>query len=95
MFDPALSELRSHPEKAITRSYVISLESGDKFKQITARHLSKFGLTPAEYRAKWGYSKRQPLVARQLSAKRRKTALDNRLGERLAEARRRRLAEKE
>jgi predicted transcriptional regulator len=92
--DSGLAYLRAHPDKAITRSYIVSLESGEKFKQITARHLSKYKLTPAEYRAKWGYSKRQPLVAKALSAKRRKTALDNKLGERLAAARRRRLAQK-
>ncbi|MBN1424941.1 MucR family transcriptional regulator [Candidatus Fermentibacteria bacterium] len=87
-----LGYLRANPQKSVTRNLVFCLECGMKFKQLTSRHLTTHGLTPLEYRAKWGFSKRQPLVARQLSAQRRKTALDNRLGERLAAARRQRLA---
>lgn len=89
-----LGQLRARPEKSITRAHVICLECGMKFKQLTARHLATHGVSPAEYRAKWGFTKRQPLVAKQLSAQRRKTALDNKLGERLAEARRQRLAQR-
>ena len=88
-----LAYLRTNPPKSVTRTLVICLECGMKFKQLTARHLATHSLTPVQYRAKWGFSKRQPLVARQLSSQRRKTALDNQLGERLAAARRRRLAE--
>lgn len=88
-----LAQLRTHPEKSIARSYVICLECGMKFKQLTSRHLATHSLSPAEYRAKYGFTKRQPLVAKQLSVQRRKTALDNKLGERLAAARRSRLAQ--
>ncbi|MCU0610954.1 MAG: MucR family transcriptional regulator [Candidatus Eisenbacteria bacterium] len=88
-----LPHLRGNPQKSVTRTMVICLECGMKFKQLTTRHLVTHGLNPMEYRAKWGFSKRQPLVARQLSAQRRRTALDNQLGERLAAARRRKLAE--
>jgi predicted transcriptional regulator len=88
----ALAQLKMNPEKSITRSFVICLECGMKFKQLTARHLATHGISPSEYRAKWGFTKRQPLVAKQLSAQRRKTAIDNQLGERLAAARRDRLA---
>ncbi len=87
-----LADLRSDPAKSITRSAVICLECGAKFKQLTSRHLATHGMDPAQYRVKWGFTKRHPLVARQLSAQRRKTAIDNRLGERLAAARKQRLA---
>ena len=75
------------PRKSIQRNYIINLEDGKKYKQLTKRTLAKFELTPAEYRKKWGFSARQPLAAKALSAKRRKTAKALGLGERLQEAR--------
>ena len=75
------------PRKSIQRNYVINLEDGKKYKQLTTRTLAKYGLTPAEYRKKWGFSARQPLASKALSAKRRKTAKALGLGERLQEAR--------
>ena len=75
------------PKKSIQRNYIINLEDGKKYKQLTARTLAKFGLTPAEYRRKWGFTTRQPLAAKSLSAKRRKTAKALGLGEKLQEAR--------
>ena len=75
------------PRKSIQRNYIINLEDGKKYKQLTTRTLAKYGLTPAEYRKKWGFSARQPLAAMALSATRRKTAKALGLGERLQEAR--------
>ena len=75
------------PRKSIQRNYIINLEDGKKYKQLTTRILAKFGLTPAEYRKKWGFSTRQPLAAKALSAKRRKTAKALGLGEKLQKAR--------
>lgn len=75
------------PKKSIQRNYIINLEDGKKYKQLTARTLAKFELTPAEYRKKWGFSARQPLAAKSLSAKRRKTAKALGLGEKLQIAR--------
>ena len=75
------------PRKSIQRNYIVNLEDGKKYKQLTARTLAKFGLTPAEYRKKWGFTARQPLAAKSLSAKRRKTAKALGLGEKLQKAR--------
>lgn len=75
------------PKKSIQRNYVINLEDGKKYKQLTARTLAKFGLTPKEYRKKYGFSARQPLSAKSLTAKRRKTAIALGLGEKLQKAR--------
>ncbi|UCF01089.1 MAG: MucR family transcriptional regulator [Deltaproteobacteria bacterium] len=75
------------PRKSIQRNYIINLEDGKKYKQLTTRTLAKFELTPAEYRKKWGFSARQPLAAKALSAKRRKTAKALGLGEKLQKAR--------
>jgi predicted transcriptional regulator len=76
------------PRKSIQRNFIINLEDGKKYKQLTTRTLAKFELTPAEYRKKWGFSARQPLASKALSAKRRKTAKALGLGEKLQEARR-------
>ena len=80
------------PKKSIQRNYIINLEDGKKYKQLTARTLAKFGLTPAEYRKKWGFTTRQPLAAKSLSAKRRKTAKALGLGEKLQQARKAKVA---
>ena len=72
--DDELARLRANPMKSIQRTYVINLEDGSKYKQLTAKTLAKFGLTAREYRKKWGFTARQPLSAKSLSAKRRKGA---------------------
>ncbi|MER9850050.1 MucR family transcriptional regulator [Mesorhizobium sp. M0106] len=56
--------------KSVTPDYIISLEDGKKFKSLK-RHLSTHhGLTPDEYRAKWGLSADYPMVAPNYSAAR-------------------------
>ncbi|UCG11893.1 MAG: MucR family transcriptional regulator [Deltaproteobacteria bacterium] len=82
-----LTALRENPPRSIQRNYIINLEDGKKYKQLTARTLANFELTPREYRIKWGFSVRQPLSAKSLTAKRRKTAKALGLGERLQAAR--------
>lgn len=85
--DDELAQLRANPMKSIKRTYVINLEDGSKYKQLTAKTLAKFGLTAKEYRKKWGFSARQPLSAKSLSAKRRKVAKALGLADKLAAAR--------
>ncbi|MGW8222401.1 MAG: MucR family transcriptional regulator [Syntrophobacteria bacterium] len=85
--DDELARLRANPMKSIQRTYVINLEDGSKYKQLTAKTLAKFGLTAREYRKKWGFSARQPLSAKSLSAKRRKVAKALGLADKLAAAR--------
>jgi predicted transcriptional regulator len=71
----------SDPKKAIREKSIICLESGKSFKVITKRHLAKFGLTPDEYRQKWGYAKKTPLVCKELQRQRRKKMKDMKLWE--------------
>ena len=85
--DDELARLRANPMKSIQRTYVVNLEDGSKFKQLTAKTLAKFGLTAKEYRKKWGFSARQALSAKSLSAKRRKVAKALGLADKLAAAR--------
>ena len=48
--------------KSVTDDFIISLEDGRKFKSMK-RYLSGLGMTPAEYRAKWGLPHDYPMVA--------------------------------
>jgi predicted transcriptional regulator len=70
------------PKKAIREKSIICMETGRTMKVITKRHLAKVGLTPDEYRAKWGYAKDLPLVCKELQRARRKKMQDMRLWER-------------
>ena len=74
------------PKKAIREKSIICMETGKSMKVITKRHLSKVGLTPDEYRAKWGYAKDLPLVCKELQRARRKKMQDMRLWERRKKA---------
>ena len=55
------------PKKAIREKSVICLECGKKFKVLTKKHLATHGLTPAEYKDKWGFKKTQALVDKSLA----------------------------
>lgn len=56
--------------KSVTPDYIISLEDGKKFKSLK-RHLSTHhGLTPDDYRAKWGLPVDYPMVAPNYAATR-------------------------
>ncbi|MFU2211041.1 MucR family transcriptional regulator [Solidesulfovibrio sp. C21] len=60
------------PKKAVKERTIMCMESGKPYKILTKRHLAKFGLTPEEYRVKWGYPKGMPLVCKALQRERRK-----------------------
>ncbi|RWH00172.1 MucR family transcriptional regulator, partial [Mesorhizobium sp.] len=49
--------------------YIICLEDGKKFKSLK-RHLALHGLTPDEYREKWGLARDYPMVAPSYAAQR-------------------------
>ena len=59
---------------SIKKNSIICLESGQEFKQITARHLQKYGLTPKSYRQKYGIPMSQPLSAKSVTKKRQQIA---------------------
>ena len=64
------------PKKAIKEKSITCLECGKSFKVITKKHLDKHGLTPEEYKARWGYKKNQSLVCKSLARERRKKMQD-------------------
>ena len=49
-------------KKSITDDYLVSMEDGKHYRSLK-RHLSVRGMTPDEYRAKWGLPRDYPMVA--------------------------------
>lgn len=66
-------------KKSVTDQFIISLEDGKKYRMLK-RHLSKLGMTPDDYRTKWGLPSDYPIVAKSYSAKRSQLAKDSGLG---------------
>ena len=65
-------------KKSVTPDYIICLEDGKKFKSLR-RHLRiHYGLTPDEYREKWGLPYDYPMVAPNYAKKR--SALAKKIG---------------
>jgi predicted transcriptional regulator len=78
--------------RSVFRNRVICLECGRVFKQLTDRHLGQHGLDKRSYKDKYGIPRAQKLVATAVSERRRKLAEERGLGEKLAEARRKKAA---
>ena len=49
--------------KSITDDYIISLENGQKFKSLKRHLQTAYGMSPQQYREKWGLAKDYPMVA--------------------------------
>ncbi|RWA73996.1 MucR family transcriptional regulator [Mesorhizobium sp.] len=59
-----------NPKRSVFPDYIICLEDGKKFKSLK-RHLGvHYGLTPDEYREKWGLKPDYPMVAPNYAAQR-------------------------
>ncbi len=73
-------------KKSLTHDFIICLEDGKKFKSLK-RHLSShYGLTPEEYREKWGLPRDYPMVAPAYATARSNLAKNMGLGQRRAAA---------
>ena len=66
---PAKAEPPMPWKKAIKPDYIISFEDGKQYKSMK-RHLTRHGLTPQQYREKWGLPKDFPMVAPNYAAAR-------------------------
>lgn len=60
------------PQKAIREKSILCCACGKSFKVLTKKHLASHNLTPEEYREKFGYKKKLPLVCKSLQRERRK-----------------------
>lgn len=69
-----------NPKRSVFPDYIVCLEDGKKFKSLK-RHLDvHYGLTPDEYRAKWGLKSDYPMVAPNYAARRSALAKSSGLG---------------
>jgi MucR family transcriptional regulator, transcriptional regulator of exopolysaccharide biosynthesis len=71
--------------KSITPDYLVCLDDGKKFKSLR-RHLAGLGMTPDQYRAKWGLPADYPMVAANYAAQRSELAKRIGLGQRAENA---------
>lgn len=69
-----------NPKRSVHPDHIICLEDGKKFKSMK-RHLASHGLTPQQYRAKWGLPADYPMTAPNYSAVRSNMAKDIGLGQ--------------
>jgi len=83
---------RSEPEPAVpvrrsvTPEYLICLEDGKKLKMLRRYLMTAYGMTPEQYRAKWGLPKDYPMVAPNYALRRSSLARASGLGRRQQEA---------
>ncbi|HAA93776.1 MAG: transcriptional regulator [Rhodospirillaceae bacterium] len=56
--------------KSITPDYIVCLEDGKKLKMLKRHLRTVYGMTPEEYRAKWGLPADYPMVAPNYSRQR-------------------------
>jgi predicted transcriptional regulator len=50
-------------KKSVTNDYIICLEDGKKFKSLKRHLRTQYGLSPEDYREKWGLPADYPMVA--------------------------------
>jgi predicted transcriptional regulator len=50
-------------KKSVTNDHIICLEDGKKFKSLKRHLRTQYGLSPEEYREKWGLPSDYPMVA--------------------------------
>ncbi|WP_081738855.1 MucR family transcriptional regulator [Mesorhizobium ciceri] len=75
-----------NPKRSVTPDYIICLEDGKKFRSLKRHLTTHFGLTPDEYREKWGLPHNYPMVAPNYSQSRSALAKSMGLGRKAAAA---------
>ena len=71
-------------KKSITADYLVCLEDGKKLKMLKRHLRTSYGLTPEEYRSKWGLGSDYPMVAPNYAKQRSAFAKKIGLGKRAA-----------
>jgi predicted transcriptional regulator len=57
-------------KKSVTADFIVCLEDGKKLKMLKRHLMSTYGMTPVEYRTKWGLPRDYPMVAPNYAATR-------------------------
>ena len=68
-------------KKSVTPDAIFCLEDGKSFKSLNRHLATKYGMTPADYRAKWGLPHDYPMVAPNYAAVRSEMAKGMGLGQ--------------
>jgi predicted transcriptional regulator len=61
-------------KRSVTDDYIVCLEDGKKLKMLKRHLMTAYGMSPEEYRAKWGLKPDYPMVAPNYAAKRQELA---------------------
>ena len=69
-----------NPKRSVFDDYIICLEDGKKFKSLKRHLMTHYGLTPEDYREKWGLDSTYPMVAPSYAAARSQLAKKMGLG---------------
>ena len=73
--------------KSVAPDFIICLEDGKKFKSLKRHLMTHYGLTPDQYREKWGLDATYPMVAPNYAAARSQLAKKMGLGRKRKTAR--------
>ena len=68
-------------QKSITSDYIICLEDGKKFKSLKRHLRTQYGMSPEDYREKWGLGLDYPMVAPNYAKARSQLAKEMGLGQ--------------
>ena len=74
--------------RSVFPGYIICLESGRRFKTLRRHLMAAYGLTPDQYRRRWGLAPDYPMIAPDYEADRSSLAKATRLGHASARTRR-------
>lgn len=69
-----------NPKRSVHDDYIICLEDGKKFKSLKRHLMTHYGMTPEQYREKWGLEANYPMVAPSYAIARSKLAKQMGLG---------------
>lgn len=69
-----------NPKKSVHADYIVCLEDGKRFKSLKRHLMTHYGLSPEEYRVKWGLPHDYPMVAPNYAAQRSELAKKMGLG---------------
>lgn len=79
--EPAAALVPAVPvKKSVTPDYLVCLEDGKKFKMLRRHLKTVYGMTPEQYRAKWGLPASYPMAAPNYSQHRSELAKASGLG---------------
>lgn len=69
-----------NPKRSVHDEYIVCLEDGKKFKSLKRHLMTHYGLSPDQYREKWGLDATYPMVAPHYAAARSQLAKKMGLG---------------